>query len=78
MADRQEIPEWYSGKGKKGYDAECNSLSKECLNTSIDTSKKNNDIKTHPASSMDEWQGERKNIRFITLSNVYMLFGVLL
>ena len=47
MADRQEIPEWYSGKGKKGYDAECNSLSNECLNTSIYTSKKNDNIKTH-------------------------------
>lgn len=55
MADRQEIPEWDSGKGKKGDDAECNSLPKECLNTSIDTSKKNCNIKTHPANGL---QGE--------------------
>ena len=55
MADRQEIPEWYSGKGKKGDDAECNSLSNECLNMSIDTSKKNDEIKTHPANGL---QGE--------------------
>ena len=25
----------------------------------LNTSKKNNNIKTHPASSMDEWRGER-------------------
>ena len=43
----------------------------------LNTSKKNNNIKTHPATK-GEWRGERKNIRFITLSNVYMLFGVLL
>lgn len=37
MAERQEIPEWDSGKGKKNYDAECNSLSNECLNTTFST-----------------------------------------
>ena len=48
MAERQEIPEWYSGKGKKGDDAECNSLSQERLNTSIDTSKKKDKLKFTP------------------------------
>ena len=32
-------------------------LPKECLNTSSDTSKKNINIKTHPATKQ-EWRGE--------------------
>ena len=46
----------WKGFGAEGYfRMDTEPLLKECLNTSVDTSKKNNNIKTHPLlSARDE------------------------
>ena len=51
------------------------SLPKKRLNTSIDTSKKNNHIKTHPATKW-EWRGECDSVTCIEINWEYLFIAL--